>query len=196
MTPVRETAEIWFSKTGLLVIGAVALVLGALLFPALNGQTERGPRPFEKNDMLNLRAALKAFRLEYGRYPFAEGENAFTNEVEQGKLMRVLTGDDDGENPRRIAFFEGPTATKRQIDGKMRYARGFSPETGALLDPWGSFYRIIMDANGDGRVIGPYSDDDEIRTGPILWSLGKDRVQGSSSDRSLRRGSDDVISWQ
>lgn len=196
MTPAQQTAEVWFSKTGLSVLTALVFGAAVLFFPAIVSRRIHDGKSAEKNDVVNLVAAIKAYQQEYGHYPFPESDGVFTAEQRQGQLMRVLAALDTTANPKKIVFFEGRKANEKPIAGRPRYTAGFSPESGALMDPWGSPYQIISDNDGDGQIATPYSDDNgPVHRGAIAWSLGKDRVQGSRYDRTQPKSSDDVGSW-
>lgn len=180
-----------------IIILMITTLAAALVFPLAFGERTICRKSAEKSDVSNLVAASKAFYTEYGRYPLAESGGRFTTEESQGKLMRVLTGEDTVENPRRIVFFESKVAQERMFDGKNHYVSGFSPLTGALMDRWGNPYHVVVDADYDGQIPTPYVDDDRPpRTGVIAWSLGKDRRQSErlrGSDGLL--STDDVVSW-
>ena len=174
------------------------LILGGLLFPAIGtGRRERG-KPEAKAAAADISAALKAYFTEYYKWPDFTGDGLFLDEKRQAQLLRTLQGKDEANNPRKIVFFEDRTARQRP-GGRGRYFGGFSPETGALLDPQGNHYRIAIDADGDGQIDAPYSDDPHsksILTSVIVWSLGKDGQQGAPANPHTSRGSDDILSWQ
>ena len=177
----------------------LACVAVALLAPFFSFQTDRGNRASEAQVAISMiRLGLEAYQLEYGKWPDFTGDGLFLDEKRQAQLMRVLQGKDEANNPRKIVFFEGKTATQNP-SARGQYRGGFSPATGAYLDLQGNPYRIIIDADSDGQIDGPYFDDPQnkgILVSVIAWSLGKDGKQGSPANPRTARGSDDVTNWQ
>ena len=182
----------WLRTLGGLLI---AMVIAALLFPVGGGRPEDERGVTAKRDVLSLTTALKAYYTEYGKWPDFTGDGLFLDENRQAQLLRTLCGKDEANNPRKIVFFEGKTATK-VLGTRGQYRGGFSPETGAYLDPQGHPYRIAIDADYDNVVANPYSDDPPIQTVVIVWSLGKDGQQGAPANPRTAEGSDDVTSWR
>ena len=200
-----------------LVIIFALLALNTFLSFEIKKRSRTGPNMTVKHDVARLTAALKAYYGEYGRWPDFTGDGLFLDEKRQAqllltlsyvgtvvflnneerppKILGVLNGKDEANNPRKIIFFDGKMATKALLSGG-RYCDGFNPETGAFLDPWGNPYRIAIDADGDGLITSPYTDEAPVRTGVIVWSLGKDGKQGSPANPHTYKGSDDVTSWQ
>ncbi len=95
---------------------------------------------------MQLTAAFRQYYTEYGKWPDFTGDGMFVDAGRNARLMRVLTGHDDINNPHRISFFEGLTATKQEM-WSDRLSGGFDPDTGTFLDPWGYPFRIVLDAD-------------------------------------------------
>jgi hypothetical protein len=86
-----------------------------LLVLHLTGYSPKpSPRPSALSDVMQLIAALKAYRVEYGHFPFGN----------HSQIVSVLEGD----NPRRIVFLEFPSVARSS--------------NGEFLDPWRTPYRI------------------------------------------------------
>jgi prepilin-type N-terminal cleavage/methylation domain-containing protein len=120
-------------------------------------------------------------------------------------------------NPRRVVFYEGKSAIVSGA-GKPRQgffdrtANGANPpeqEAGALFDPWGMQFGVILDTTSDERIDldGYYTDfsGDDPSTGKAprkragAFSMGKDSKLGNNGDRTFKKGSqrsDDVVSWE
>lgn len=145
----------------------------------------------------NLTVALRAYRTEYGKWPDFADDGLFLDEKRQAQLLRVLCAKDETNNERKIPFFEGRTARKTSgiVEIKQPYRNGFSPETGAYLDPLGRPYQIALDTDGDGQIASPYPDDPPIAASVIVWSLGKDGKKGAHGNPRTAAGSDDIRSW-
>lgn len=178
-----------------LTVLAIAAVTIPLLFPAIGcGPIERG-RSQAKSDVVSLKAALQAYNAEYGKWPDFTDNGLFLDEKRQAQLLRMLQGKDEANNPRKIIFFEGRTATDVR-GARGQYRGGCSPATGAYLDAQGNPYRIAIDADNDELIASPYPDGSSLRINVIVWSLGKDGKQGSPANPHTSKGSDDVTSWQ
>jgi len=99
-------------RTGLITIVIVATI-AILLSPG----SHYGPgamRVDAQNTLSQLRAAMDAYKTEFGAYPIGSPEEIF----------HALYG----QNPRRITFF-APNPKRTQSDGQ-------------LTDPWGTPYQI------------------------------------------------------
>lgn len=121
-------------------------------------------------------------------------------------------------NRRRVIFFESKAVANASSGSKPRggfYDRGQdggSPppeQDGALFDPWGHQYGVVMDSNYDNRIdiVGFYTDFAGAEENGGLaprqtvgaFSMGKDETLGKRNSRSFKAGgenSDDIISWQ
>ncbi|MHA3775250.1 hypothetical protein ACXR0O_27310 [Verrucomicrobiota bacterium sgz303538] len=187
-----------FSFLRVIAITAAVLILAGLLFPAHTGCGPTSLRQQARIDVTQLVSAVKAYDTEYGRLPLAERQRAFTDETSQARLLRVLRALDVTYNPRRVVFFETRDAVpkRRWWFQQPSYCAGLHPTLGAFLDPWGQPYRILLDSDHDGKIQSPYQDDEEIHTSFIVWSVGKDGVQGSPGKKNILKESDDVISWR
>lgn len=109
-------------------------------------------------------------------------------ESENAALIKALTGRDHKNNEKGIYFFDAlGENVKKRIDAK----------SGAFVDGWGNFYRIRFDADEDGNVDNPYKNEKSpLHKDAIIWSLGKDGVQGKGGDSNTLYLSDDIVSWQ
>ena len=136
-----------------------------------------------KQTVRELQQAILAYQLEYGRLP-CEGEEDIKLNTEDDDIMSILAGDGDKLNIREIPFYQGERA--KDAKGQMP-VDGIYGEEGhlKLADPWGQPYVIIMDANYDGKMQNPKSDDggkEMLRGAVIVWSTGKPRKTGVPND--------------
>ena len=84
-----------------------------------------------------------------------------------GSTGGTQPGQPNQYNPKAIVFYDGKTAS----DPNSPRA-GFVPSTssggnftvGAFIDPWGSEYRVAIDANYDNQITNlPYTDSSPER---------------------------------
>lgn len=106
-------------------------------------------------------------------------------------------------NPKQIVFFEGKIGSPTAANPKGGFATSTTGGTvGALYDPWGNQYYILVDAGYDNKLNVPYKDfATSLTSGCVGWSLGKDGQIGNKGDGYFRNPttgsvSDDIISWQ
>ena len=139
-----------------------------------------------------LANSLRDYDAEYGHWPQFTDDGFFLDEQRQARLLNVLRAKDKENNQHEMMFFADKDAS-----GKPgHYRGGFSPETGAFLDPWGHPYRIALYTGWDEALPNPYPDGGPIHASVIVWSLGKDGQQGAPANPRTAKGSDDVMSWQ
>ena len=164
------------------------------------GCGESAARARARSDVGNLVAALRAFHTEYGRFPSTCPNGLYVNEASHAALVRVLKAGETQENPRGVVFSvffeESITTTKGGFLQSKRH-NGRSSNSGAIIDPWGNFYRVALDADADGRVESPFSDEPPITTTPVIaWSLGDDGKQSGTWHINGNDRADDVVSWR
>ena len=174
------------------------LLLLALLFPPVRGHT-RSKVTDARNDISQINAAVKAYHTEYGKYPVVRDATLSEGLKGNVELMQCVIGTDAFRIPQQISFFEGMQA--KRTSGWFKpavYGGGFHPKSGDYLDPWGRPYQIVLGTDYDGVIPNPYLDEPEqqIRSGVIVWSLGKDGIFGRSADQDKHTRPDDVVSWR
>jgi prepilin-type N-terminal cleavage/methylation domain-containing protein len=183
-----------FTLLELMVVIAIVVALGSLLFPAAQSVLERAKKVQAKNDLTQVVVAINAFYTEYGRYPTAQTSDASAiygpGHLKNDAILNELRAKGATLNTRQVVFFSpAEDITKSNPKNKIG-------SDGQFYDPWGSAYSIAIDADYDDQVTNPYTADTgagstAIRQGVISWSVGKDKTQGTNFTSS-----DDVISWQ
>lgn len=174
---------VWIILTiviGFPVLIAVIGILAGLLLPAGPGVLRKAEKVHAENTAVNLKNAIATFHTEYGEYPLLDPNNDFTTDSGHD-LMDILLGSDEqaeknGRNPRRIVFISDKAA--RPVGGG-RYRKGISIDAhggGELWDPWGNFYRVRFDTNGNKGVENPdpSAPSATIPESIIVWSAGPD----------------------
>ncbi len=172
----------------LLLLGVVAMVI---MYD--NSLPKHNSKGRAENIALQVKSAISAYYIEYQRFPVHYNGAQEADFLTDHTLMDVLIGSDkaageNGLNPRRINFFAGRKA-KPMGDG--RYRSGIHLDAhggGELWDPWGNYYhvRIDLDQSDTVGVEEPHSNrsraDRMIPESVIVWSAGKDGIEGTSDD--------------
>jgi prepilin-type N-terminal cleavage/methylation domain-containing protein len=193
---LREKA---FTLLELMVVIAIIVVLAGLLFPVVQSVLERAKKVQAKNDLTQIVTAVSAFYTEYGRYPTTGANDAAAQYgpgyLSSKALFDELRAKSTTLNTRQIVFIS-PAEDTTQTSPKGKVG-----SDGQFHDPWGSAYRITIDADYDNQVPNPYTADTgagptNIRQGVITWSSGKDGKAPDNGGGANFKNSDDVISWQ
>jgi prepilin-type N-terminal cleavage/methylation domain-containing protein len=190
--PRKECA---FTLIELLVVIVIITVLIGLAFPVFSTIQNQAKKTQARNDVMQIVTAVNAFYTEYGRYPTTETTDVnarYGAGINAGTLFNELRGKTATLNTRQTVFISPPE------DSTQPNPKGKIGSDGQFYDPWGSAYRLQIDADYDNQVANPYggaagAGADPIRQGVIAWSLGKDLTLGKNGKFT---GSDDVISWQ
>ncbi len=176
-------------KIKLAILIAASALLYFVFFSPVGLWQGHAPKEDEvaKYQMALIATSIQWFYMEYGEFPNVSASGDITSAAENAALMRVLSGEDKTVNPKGIPFLEvGRAGSESLLD----------PESGAFPDPWGNFYRIRFARNGMGPIRSPYEDEGKVNAAVIVWSVGKDGVQGSEQHPDRFSASDDHVSWQ
>ncbi len=139
-----------------------------------------------------------------------------TFKVDNNELFNVLRAIGTGlnvthkYNKRQQKYIEQPKANdaKNPREGFCDGKEFDTKVTGQLMDPWGTQYAIVLDADGDDELdlktfYTDLSDSkDVIRMSAVAFSLGKDGKRGGKGyeDKTRKENSkeapDDLFSWQ
>lgn len=182
-----------FTLIELLVVIAIIAILATIAVPAGGKVMERARKLQAKAAMKGLEIAINGYRTEYNRMPLASSAGSdyveYKTDTDGKMLLDTLMGKDDTNNPRRIKFYEPPTAKNR--------SNGYDPDDGSLLDPWGQPYTVIIDYSGEGLIPNPYTGDGEpenLSASVVIYSHGPDKAfENASGDNGGKV--DDVKSW-
>lgn len=177
----------------LLLIGAVAVVFGCFSDARATVMTP-AEVVRELSMMKDLRTAVDAYEAEYKRYTLSDHPTMaadFDLDTAQSDFVATLLGQNLSDNPRGIVFVDLERAKKN----RPGLAVGKSGTT--IVDSFGRQYRIVMDADRDGRVSNPdrANTDDRIRSDAPEWLPVKVVVFSSGPD-GVFNTRDDLTSWR
>ncbi len=227
ISPKNRASSAGFTLVELLTVIAIIAILMGLLFPAIMIARQQARRTQAKLDVKSVCSSVQSYYSEYGKYPL--GANAVaaptgdflfdkTSTVSNQQLFDILRNiDSTGQtppgqpnpyNPKGIVYFDGHNASDQTnpLAGMVAPSSTSGQTVGAFIDPWGSEYRIAVDADYSGQITNlPYNDFSGPTNGPYTgvaaYSLGKDQTLGTNGDGFYKKpgsttSSDDIITWQ
>lgn len=185
--PSSKPNSFGFTLIELLIVITVIAVLAGMAFPVTGAVMRSAQKIQAKNTMANLVNAIKAYQLEYHKYPTIStgtGDQVATNAADSAALMGELLGG----NPRGINFLE-PKYVETARGGYFPISA--SSGTGALYDPWGNVYYVAIDSNYDNTLTDP-ENSGTIAKGVIAYSSGHKATAGTSPTPSPTA----IYSWK
>lgn len=165
MTLSARTSARGFTLIELLVVIAIIAILAAMVTPAINGAMQRAKKAQVMTELQALKTAIQAYYNDYSKLPIAAGHGGAdttydgTSSPGSKDIIKVLTGNDNTLNPRKIVYLETATPSS----------------DGTFLDVWRGQYVIKLDNDYDGKVDG-YS------TLVITMSGGPDKNIATTND--------------
>lgn len=139
-----------FTLIELLVVITIIAVLAGLLFPAMGAVRNQARKASAKNDITQLVNAIKAYQVEYMRYPDSSGKTGAQTISNNGTIVGILRASSTTDNAREIRFLEVPNA-KNGRSG-LEVSGTTASSTANWLDPWGNPYQIFI--NYDYKQLG------------------------------------------
>lgn len=143
-----------FTLVELLMAIGIIVILAAISIPTALSAIKKAETAKAQAEMTALVTALKNYESTYGFLPFHFKKSSNTSPATDGEVqpgdytdfIRVLQGENleiKGRkmNPRKLAFLE--------IQGNTK---------GVYEDPWGNDYTVIIDGDGDGKIIQELDD--------------------------------------
>jgi hypothetical protein len=138
------------------------------------------------SELHHLVHAADLFHREYQVWPVPDASGRtdvrFGPNRANGDVLRILKAESGPGN-------EEHRANPQQIDflllaGKAAAATSFrTSASGDVLDPWGTPYHMVFDANYDNIVAIPESIlPDVVGEGVVMWSSGPDRRSDTADD--------------
>jgi len=151
-----------FTLVELLVVVTIIGLLVGLISVAVPKAIESGMKAKAKGELTAIVAAVKAYKQEYGRWPGTNSTSDISFENANSKsLLSALGGTNTTlvANPKSVRLLEGAST-----DGMM-------------LDPWGTQYFVILDADESNSMtyLGK-----TISMSVLAVSFGKDKKQDTT----------------
>ena len=154
------------------------------------GTTKKTEATLDSNKLV---MACSAFFEEYQVLPMASTSAIDAEQVTDNNFMAPLLGLDSGkdDNPKLFCFFDY-LKTAREINNSAVDRLVRTETTASLVDPWGNFYRVLCDYDGDYTIREPQATG---RSGLIqgrrvlVYSLGPDGIAGGEGEK------DNIYSW-
>jgi hypothetical protein len=182
-------------RLALLSLAAAVLFiggLGLLPFDPVEGRAIRAQASQQAARIVN---AIKLFESQYSALPIPapHGEHKIPTD---SAFIDILTGADADHNPKATAFLEGkqakrPSGNKPPRSGFIDLGKGSS----SLVDPWGNFYMVIMDANDDGEIEVPGAPN-PVRAKAVCWSYGKPKNRNDYRSALENDPKEWIASWR
>ncbi len=182
-----------FTLIELLVVITLIGILTSLAFSAYRGAVIRGRNLVAQAAVKNVTLAVQNYVADYNRMPVRSASEEEIDLSAGSPLMKVLLGENvDRLNSKGTRFLPDQQMGKNGAGGLVG-----SDGQWALVDPWGTPYRVRMDADWDQRVSNPDAQNEDpaiATTAPswlplsvICYSAGADKKSGTR---------DDVVSWR
>lgn len=143
-----------FTLVELLMAIGIIVILATISIPTALSAIKKAETAKAQAEMTALVTALKNYESTYGFLPFHFKKSSNTSPATDGEVqpgdysdfIKVLQGENleiKGKkmNPRKLAFLE--------IQGNTK---------GEYEDPWGNDYTVIIDGDGDGKIIQELDD--------------------------------------
>jgi prepilin-type N-terminal cleavage/methylation domain-containing protein len=149
-----------FTLIEMMVVIAIIIILASLLIPAVMKAIRKAKERRAATTAKNYALALECYYREYGAWPANVGDDSSATKFD-GSHVEFLSGTTTNDNSRKIRFMEFPEG-----------------ESG-LKDPWGNYYKFVLDKNYDGKVSVNGKD---IKREIAIWSLGVDGKEFTKDD--------------
>lgn len=189
---MSTTAIVIIAVVAVLIIGVA--ILAAIAFPATAMVMNQARVAQAEQDVRAVVSSIKSYEIHYGILPTA-GSNDESDTPTDSKLIDILSGHDNEYNPKEMPFLEGKRAQPARA-GKP--ARGGFVDEGdgslSLVDPWGNFYVVRLDLDGDGQIKVP-GRSKPVEASVACWSYGKPPNRKDHASAKQNDPSEFITSW-
>ena len=186
-----------FTLIELLIVIVIIAILAAVAFPVTGLVMDQARKAEAKHEVRNIKNAISLYELDYGKLPFGGGGGGDLQlDTETDDIIALLSGENiDGLNAREKGFFEGKRA--KGGDGNWRSGTYGSGVSLKLVDPWGSPYYVVLDADYDGIIEGlPGMGGDELRAKIAVYSKSKPKKEDTGSGAEYQDETKWIKSWE
>ena len=182
-----------FTLIELLVVITLIGILTSLAFSAYRGAVTRARNLTALAAVKSITLAVHNYVADYHRMPVRSTVEEPADLSEGSPLLKVLMGENvDRLNPSRTRFLADQPIGRNGAGGLVG-----TDDQWALVDPWGTPFRIVMDGDWDQRVINPDAQNEEPSISGPASSWLPLTVIGFSAGVDKRFGTcDDVVSWR
>lgn len=142
----RLKSKASFTLIEIMVVLLILAILAGLTYPVIIAARSHARKKQAEAEIVMIQEALKKYLSVYRKWPAVKAtteDSVFTND--NNEIIQPLI--DPDENPRNRIFLSIQT---NAID-----------EHGNMVDPWGNPYRICIDTDYDGLVLG-YRENDFV----------------------------------
>lgn len=188
----RKSIARGFTLLELLIVMTIIAVLAGGIFTAAQFAMRKARQMEAQNTAVGLAQAISQFKMEYGRWPATGGEQHKSN----SSFMTNLLGIDTNVNKRGINFAKDLRMAKGNPPANGLYRTG---NTGEVFDPWGNYFDIYIDDDGDGQVTNP--EGTSAGGGNTLYlkvaviSAGADKTMTGNNGDGTDATKDNARSW-
>ena len=183
-----------FTLLELLIVISIIAILAAIAFPATSLVMNQARKAQASQQVAGLVNAIKLFETQYSVLPIGtNGEEEIPTDQE---FIDILTGQDRDQNPKETVFLEGKEAKK--ASGNKPARSGFVNEgngSQSLVDPWGNYYIVIMDADDNQEIDVPKTEN-PVRAKAVAWSYGKPSSKSDPKSAKQNEIKDWLTSWK
>jgi hypothetical protein len=159
----------------LLILALGMIGLGQLASLLLRQQRARWDNTVCKNQLAELANAVKRYQSDVLDWPMEVEHNDWSGTTEGASWITLLLGKSGNEYATHVNYLYGFPLSQKSANGK--WSQGIDSESDPnkprILDPWGNFFRMQVDGNGDGSLSNPQGDL-SIQSACIAWSAGPD----------------------
>lgn len=192
-TSARTLSARAFTLIELLVVITLIGILTSLAFSGYRSAVMRARNLVALAAVKNVTLAVQNYVADYNRMPVrSTAEESF--DLSAGSpLLKVLMGENvDRLNPKAARFLPDQQMGKNGAGGLVGTEGQW-----AFVDPWGTPYRVALDADWDQRVANPDAQNDDPSIAGTASSWLPLTVIGSSAGADKKFGTrDDVVSWR
>lgn len=195
-TNFNSSRQRGFTLVELLVTISIVAILAASAYGAYGLLIEKFKKTEGVTYAKSIERAVIGFTGEYGdRFPLGEtggGEGDIEVTTESGsETIKILVGKDVEKNPRSSDFLGDMKQAKTDNSGKPKGGLIYENDQYGVVDPWGNYYKIKMDADFDKEIENP----DIAGAGTKLKLRAKVLVWSPGADKNFDTWEDNVKSW-